>query len=65
MISVDKQFWTNAHQSRCEFLEVVGITSAVNIEDLEGKVYIDFNRMGVSIKPDDAEAGHRICNDKK
>ena len=34
--NVERQCWVNAQDSRCECLEVVGIPSSVNIQDLEG-----------------------------
>ena len=34
--NVERQCWVNAQYSRCECLEVVGIPSSVNIQDLEG-----------------------------
>ena len=48
-----------------ECLEVVGIPFSVKIKDLEGKVWSVFNRVGVSVNPDDIEACHRLYNDKK
>ena len=53
---VKKQCWTNAQYSRCECLEVFGVPSSLNINDLEGKVCTVFNRIGVAVKPDDIEA---------
>ena len=32
---------------------------------MEGKVWSVFNRVGVSVNPDDIEACHRLYNDKK
>ena len=65
MNNVERQCWANAQYSRCEFLEVVGIPSLVNIKDLEGKLSIVFNIIGVTVKPDDVEVCHRLYNDKK
>ena len=65
MNNVERQCWANAQNSRRECLEVVGITSSVKIKDLDGKVYLVFNRSGVAINPDDIEACHRFYNDKK
>ena len=65
MNNVERQCWANAQYSRREFLEVVGIPSLVNIKDLEGKLSIVFNIIGVTVKPDDVEVCHRLYNDKK
>ena len=65
MNNVERQCWVNAQYSRRERLEVVGIPSSVNLKDLEGKVCTVFTRIGVSVKPDDIEACHRLYNDKK
>ena len=65
MNNVERQCWANVQYSRREFLEVVGIPSLVNIKDLEGKVSIVFNIIGVTVKPDDVEVCHRLYNDKK
>ena len=65
MNNVERQCWANAQYSKREFLEVVGIPSLVNIKDLEGKLSIVFNIMGVTVKPDDVEVCHRLYNDKK
>ena len=65
MNNVERQCWANAQYSKREFLEVVGIPSLVNIKDLEGKLSIVFNIIGVTVKPDDVEVCHRLYNDKK
>ena len=65
MNNVERQCWANAQYSRRECLEVVGIPSSVKIKDLQGKVCSVFNRIGVPVNPDDIEACHRFCNDKK
>ena len=65
MNNVERQCWANAHYSRRECLEVVGIPSSVNVKDLEGKVCTIFNRIGVAVKTEDIEACQRLYNDKK
>ena len=65
MYNAERQCWANAQYSRRECLEVAGIPSSVNVKDLEGKVCTVFNRIGVAVKPDDIEACHMLCNDKK
>ena len=65
MNNVERPCWANAQYSRRECLEVVGIRSSVKIKDLEGKVCSVFNRTGVAVNPDDIDACHRLCNDKK
>ena len=63
--NVERQCWANAQYSRRECLEVVGIPSSVKIKDLKGKVCSFFNRVCISVNPDDIEACHRLYNDKK
>ena len=65
MNNVERQCWVNAQYSRRECLEVVGITSSVKIKDLDGKVYLVFNGIGVTVNPDDIEACHKFYNEKK
>ena len=65
MNNVERQCWANAQYSRRECLEVVGIPYSIKIQDLKGKVCSFFNRVGVSVNPDDIEACHRLYNDKK
>ena len=65
MINVEKECWSKAQYSRRECLEVVWITSSVNLKDFEGKVCTFFNRIDVAVKPGDIEACHRFYNDKK
>ena len=65
MNKVERQCWAKEQYSRRECLEVVGIPSSVKIKDLEGKVCSVFNRTGVAVNPDDIDACHRLCNDKK
>ena len=45
MNHVERQCCTNAQYSRRECLEVVGIPSSVNINDLEGEVCTFFNKI--------------------
>ena len=63
--NVERQCWVNAQYPRHECLEDVDIPSSVNIKDLQGKFRTVFNRIGVAVKPDDIEACHILCNDKK
>ena len=65
MNNVERKCWANAHYSRGECLEVVGIPSSVKIKNLEGKICPVFNRIGVAANPGDTEAWHRLYNDKK
>ena len=65
MNNVERPCWANAQYSRRECLEVVGIPSSVKIKNLEGKVCSVFNRIGVAVNPDDIDACHSLCNDKK
>ena len=65
MINVERECWSKAQYSRRECLEVVWITSSVNLKDFEGKVCTFFNRIDVAVKPGDIEACHRFYNDKK
>ena len=65
MNNVERQCWSNVQYSRRKCLEVVGISSSVNIKDLEGKVSTVCNRIGVAVKPDDIKACRRLYNDKK
>ena len=62
---METQCWANAQCSRREYLEVVGITSRVNVKDFESKVRIVFNRIGVALKPDEIEACYRLYNNKE
>ena len=65
MNNVERQCWANAQYSIRECLEVVGIPYSIKIQDLKGKVCSFFNRVGVSVNPDDIEACHRLYNGKK
>ena len=65
MINVERECWSKAQYRRRECLEVVWITSSVNLKDFEGKVCTFFNRIYVAVKPGDIEACHRFYNDKK
>ena len=65
MNNVERQCWANAHCSRRECLNIIGISSSFNINDLEHRVCRVFNRIGVDVKPDDIEACHRLYNVKK
>ena len=65
MNNLERQYWANAECSRHEYLNIIGILSSVNINDLEGKVCTVLNRIGVDVKLDDVEACHKLYNDKK
>ena len=54
----------NLQYSRRECLEVVWVTSSINIKDLEVKVSTVFKRIGVAVAPDYIEACHKLYNNK-
>ena len=56
---VERQCWANAQYTRRQCLEVIGLPSSVNINDLEGKVCAVFNRIGAAVKANDIKACHR------
>ena len=57
---MDRQCWANAHYSRRECLELVGVPRSVSDGDLEEKVFKIFEKVGCPIKGTHIEACHRI-----
>ena len=58
--SVERQCWKNAQYSRREFVEVVGIPSPVEQDQLEPTVCRILHHIGVNISGDKIEACHRL-----
>ena len=60
IIQLKKQCWTNAQYSRRECLELVGIPSSIEHDQLEDKVVEIFNKVGCNIMKEYFEACHQI-----
>ena len=58
--SVERQCWKNAQYSRREFVEVVGIPSPVEHDQLDPTVCRILHYIGVNISGDKIEACHRL-----
>ena len=57
---LERQCWANAQYSRRECLEIVGIPSNVNHQNLEQKVLDIFEKVGCTVKNENIEACHRL-----
>ena len=64
LVETERQCWANAQYSRRECLEIVGIPSTVENDDLEEKVCEIFQKIGVSVTEADMEACHRLKGNK-
>ena len=60
IIQLEKQCWTNAQYSRRECLELVGIPSSIEHDQLEDKIVKIFNKIGCNIMKENVEACRRI-----
>ena len=60
IIQLEKQCWANAQYSRRECLELVGIPSSIEHDQLKDKVVEIFNKVGCNIMKVNVEACHRI-----
>ena len=60
IIQLEKQCWANAQYSRSECLELVGIPSSIEQDQLEDKVVEIFNKVRCNIVKENVEACHRI-----
>ena len=60
IIQLEKQCWANVQYSRRECLELVGIPSSIEHDQLEDKVVEIFNKVGCNIMKENVEACHRI-----
>ena len=60
IIQLKKQCWANAQYSRRECLELVGIPSSIEHDQLEDKVVEIFSKVGCNIKKEYFEACHQI-----
>ena len=58
--SVERQCWKNAQYFRREYVEVVGIPSLVEHDQLEPTVCRILHHIGVNISGDKIEACHRL-----
>ena len=56
IIQLEKQCWANAQYSRRECLELVGIPSSIEHDQLEDKVVEIFNKVGCNIMKENVEA---------
>ena len=63
LVDMEKQCWANAHYSRKECLEVVGISDSVQNNELEDKVLTVFKKIGSEVSPRDIEAFYRLKKD--
>ena len=54
------QLWQNAHYSRRESLELVGIPSLVKKEELETKVCQIFSKINVNVESRDIQDFHHL-----
>ena len=64
LVETERQCWANAQYSRRECIEVVGIPTTVDNNNLEEKVCEIFQKIGVNVSESDIEACHRIKNNK-
>ena len=60
LIETERQCWTNAHYSRCECLEVVGIPTSIHNDSLEANISEAFDKLGVHVEGKDIQACHRL-----
>ena len=60
VVTTERQCWENAHYSRRDTLEVVGIPMSVRDNVLEQKVWDVIQEIGVDICDRDIEACHRL-----
>ena len=58
------QCWANSQCFRRECIEIVGIPSSVEKENLESKVCETFDKDGVTVTENDIEACHRLRGNK-
>ena len=58
--TIEKQCWANAQYSRRECLEISGIPSSVNDNDLEDVVCKAITKAGVEVSDKDIEDCHRV-----
>ena len=63
LVDMEQQCWANAHYSRKECLEVVGIPDSVQNNELEDKVLTVFKKIGSEVSPRDIEAFYRLKKD--
>ena len=64
LIETERQCWANAQYSRRECIEIVGIPSSVEKENLEIKIREIFDKIGVTVTENDIDACHRLRRDK-
>ena len=60
IVSMERQCWANAHYSRRECLELVGVPRSVSDGDLEETVLKIFEKVGCTIEGNNIETCHRI-----
>ena len=64
LIETERQCWANAQYSHRECIEIVGIPSSVEKENLESKVCEIFDKIGVTVTENDIDTCHRLRGDK-
>ena len=64
LIETERQCWANTQYSHRECIEIVGIPSSVEKENLESKVCEIFDKIGVTVTENDIDACHRLRGDK-
>ena len=60
MVQVKRKSWSNEQYSRCECLEIVGITESLKHSSLEETALKTFKELGISIDISDMEACHSV-----
>ena len=60
VLSAEYQCWKNAQYSRRKCVEVVGIPSSVELDQLQPTVWRILHHIGVNISGDKIEACHRL-----
>ena len=60
LVSTERRCWLNAHYSRRECLDIVGIPSEVEADALEETVPAIFEKLGCNIPTERIEASHRM-----
>ena len=64
IIALEKQCWCNEHYSRRECLEISGIPSNTRDDKLEETVLEVFQKIDVTIEPENVEACHWLKSDR-
>ena len=58
LIKTERQCWANAHYSRRECLEVIGIPTSIPNDSLEANITKVFDKLGVHVEGKDIQAYH-------